>query len=295
MVLSIVPWIFPKLWLWFDCVHNQHGALHGFQNSCANSSSAFLSFIWMCPYVISCWCHPHSYCFHGSVSSPPPLFSILLCKKFHRVASNFLTLNHILFVSTSFLPCSWFRVISTPSLSVLLCEKFHRVVSKNYLTWNPPTHRFSLRVDLSRVEETDESFIHVATLHLSFTVCWYFVPNKYASHKQCGKPLHSVRKHCHRCWLTTAPIFFCSVPSVLGTVFWHHISYQSAPGSHESHTKCLISFHFRNFFQPIIHSFFPHIFVLTIFFFLILNTSRPSFSFSNHHVPFCSTNHRPER
>ena len=162
----------------------------------------------MCPYVISCLCRPHSYCFHGSVSSPPPLFSILLCKKFHRVASNFLTLNHVSFVSTSFLLCSWFRVISTLSLSMLLCEKFHRVVSKNYLTWNPPTHRFSLRVDLSRVEETDESFIHVATLHLSFTVCWYFVPNKYASHKQCGKPLHSVRKHCHRCWLTTAPIFF---------------------------------------------------------------------------------------
>ena len=61
--------------------------------------------------------------------------------------------------------------------------------------------------------------------------------------------------------------FFCSVPSVLGTVFWHHISYQSVPSLHESHTKCLISFCFRNFFQPIIHSFFQHIFVLTNFFF----------------------------
>ena len=61
---------------------------------------------------------------------------------------------------------------------------------------------------------------------------------------------------------------FCSVPSVLGTVFWHHISYQSVPSLHESHTKCLISFCFRNFFQPIIHSFFQHIFVLTNFFFL---------------------------
>ena len=134
----------------------------------------------MCPYVISCLCRPHSYCFHGSVSSPPPLFSILLCKKFHRVASNFLTLNHFLFVTLS-PPVSGNSVTDVDSR----LPQFFFVRSRQFLVpFSGTTFRTNQYLVYTKVIQNvlsvfvsgiffNQSFIHFSNIFLSSQIFFF--------------------------------------------------------------------------------------------------------------------------